>query len=67
MNLPSAASILFAQSGQTVGTYTLENLELGYETIDNADIASEVSGAYGTGSSISYEHATRMKTVEWDN
>ena len=37
-----------------------------YETIENAEIATEVSGAYGTGRSLSYEHATLMKTVEWD-
>lgn len=64
--ISDASSLIVAQSGSSVSTYTLENLELEYETIHNPDIASEVSGAYSTGMSLSYEHATPMKTVEWD-
>ena len=44
----------------------LENLELEYETIANQDMASEVCGVYSAGRSLSYEHATLMKTSEWD-
>ena len=66
ITLPTAASIMTAQGGSSVGTYTLENLELEYESIQNSDIAVEVTGNYSTGRSLSYEHATLMKTVEWD-
>ena len=66
LTLPSASSIMTAQGGESVDTYSLENLELEYETILNTDLALEVSGAYSTGRSLSYEHATLMKTSEWD-
>lgn len=55
-----------AQNRSTVCTYTLVNLELEYETIQNLDIAPEASGLFGSGRSLSYEHATLMKTVDWD-
>ena len=66
ITLPNVASIMTAQRGPTVGTYTLEKLELEYETIQSADIASEVSQVYGMRHSLSREHATLMKIVEWD-
>ena len=66
LTLPNAASIMTAQGGSAVGGYVLENLELEYETIANQDMASEVSGVYSAGRSLSYEHATLMKTSECD-
>ena len=57
---------MVAQSGQSVGGYTLENLELEYETIENGDLVSDVLSNYSTGRSLSYNHVTLMKTVEWD-
>ena len=66
ITLPTVTSIMTAQRGPTVGTYTLEKLELEYETIQSADIASEVSQAYAMRHSLSREHATLMKIVEWD-
>ena len=66
LTLPSASSIMTAQGGGSVDTYALENLELEYETILNTDLALEVSGVYSAGRSLSYEHATLMKTSEWD-
>ena len=65
--LPKATDIMVAQSGESVGGYTLEeNLELEYETVENQDIALQVMSGYVTGRSLSYEHVTLMKTVEWD-
>ena len=57
---------MVAQSGSTVGTYSLENLELEYEMIVNDGVASEVSSSYSTGRSLAYEHRTLMKTTVWD-
>ena len=57
---------MVAQSGQSVGGYALENLELEYETIENGDLVSDVLSNYSTGRSLSYNHVTLMKTVEWD-
>ena len=56
---------LIAQSGETLGTYSLENIQLEYETIDNPDLANQISDLYSTGRSLSYEHVTLMKTVNW--
>ena len=41
ITLPSSSEILKAQGGQTLGSHTLEKLELEYETIDNQEIARE--------------------------
>ena len=65
ITLPKAANIMVAQSGQSVGGCTLENLELEYETVENQDLVSDVIGRYEAGRSLSYEHATLMKTTEW--
>ena len=66
ITLPKASDIMAAQSGESVGGYTLENLELEYETVENQDIATEVMSGYETGRSLSYEHVTLMKTTEWN-
>lgn len=39
---------MVAQSGSSVGTYSVENLELEYETIENEGVASEVTSSYST-------------------
>lgn len=57
---------MVAHSVSTAGTYTFENLELEYETIQNPYIASEVSGAYNTSSRLYHKHTTLMKIVEWE-
>ncbi len=53
--LPSAESIMSAQTGENIDGYTLENIELEYETIDNQD----------TGRSLIYEHITHIKALNW--
>ena len=63
LTLPQSSEISVAQSGQTLGSYSLENLELEYETIENQDVANSVSSVYGSGRSLSYEHLTLMKTT----
>ena len=66
ITLPKATDIMIAQFGQSVGGYTLENLELKYEMVENQDLGSDVMSGYETGRSLSYEHVTLMKTTEWD-
>ena len=66
ITLPKASEIMIAQSGQSVAGYSLENLELEYETIENLDLAEEVLSHYSQGRSLSFNHVTLMKTVEWD-
>ena len=65
ITLPQASEIMLAQSGQTLGNYSLENLELKYETIENQDIVDNVAFLYSYGRSLSYEHVTLMKTIVW--
>ena len=43
-----------AQSGQQVQGYTLENIELEYETIDNKQIAEDITERYTVGRTLSY-------------
>ena len=65
LTLPQSSEILIAQSGQTLGSYGLENLELEYETTENQDIANSVSSLYSSGRFLSFEHVTLMKTTVW--
>ena len=65
ITLPSASDIMKAQSGEAVGGYSLENIELEYETIENQDLANHTTESYEIGRSLSFEHVTLMKTTEW--
>ena len=65
ITLPSAQSIMSAQTGETVDGYTLENLELEYETIDSQELAHENSSKYDLGRSLVYEHITHVKALSW--
>ena len=65
ITLPQASEIMVAQTGQTLGNYSLENMELEYETIENQSVANEVSSLFASGRSLSYEHVTLMKTTVW--
>ena len=66
ITLPSASEIMNAQSGEAVEGYSLENLELEYETIENQELANEATEIYETGKSLDFDHVTLMKTTEWD-
>ncbi|CAB4009483.1 Hypothetical predicted protein [Paramuricea clavata] len=65
LTLPKTSDIMIAQTSEAVGGYTLENLELEYETIENQTIADEISSMYSTGRSLSYQHVTLMRTSNW--
>ena len=66
ITLPQSNEILVSQTGQTLGSYSLENIEHEYETIENQYIANSISLLHGSGSTLSYEHVTLMKTTVWD-
>ena len=55
-----------AQTGQKIGGYTLENLELEFESVDSQEIADEVKSLYTAGRTLTYVHPTPLKTGEWD-
>ena len=62
LTLPQSSEILVAQSGQQLGSYSLEKLEL-LKLLKNQNIANSVSSLYGSGRSLSFEHVTHMKTT----
>ncbi|CAB4008212.1 Hypothetical predicted protein [Paramuricea clavata] len=55
-----------AQSGESVEGYTLENIELEYESIENNNLARKSENLYGAERELSFEHTTLMKKTEWD-
>jgi hypothetical protein len=65
ITLSTATEIMNAQVGESVEGYTLENIELEYESIDNIDLARKAEGLYGSERELSFEHATLMKKMEW--
>ncbi|CAB4029204.1 Hypothetical predicted protein [Paramuricea clavata] len=66
ITLPQASEIMNAQSGETVDGYSLENLELEYESIENVNLARKSENLYGAERELSFEHVTLMKKTEWD-
>ena len=64
IKLSDAVDIMEAQSGANIDGYALENLELEYETIDNAEIAKNITQRYMVGRSLSYEHVTLLKNLK---
>ena len=65
ITLPEADEIMSAQGGEAVEGYTLENIELEYESIDNIELARKAENLYGSERNLSFEHATLMKKTEW--
>jgi hypothetical protein len=65
ITLTTADEIMNAQGGESVEGYTLENIELEYESIDNIDLARKAEGLYVSERELSFEHATLMKKAEW--
>jgi hypothetical protein len=65
VTLPKADKIMVAQANEKVEGYTLKNLHLEYETIENEELAKRVNEGYEVGRSLSYEHTTLLKTTVW--
>ena len=51
--LPESNEVMTVQANQTLGTYTLEDLQLEYETIENMDLANEIAEKYSDARSLS--------------
>ena len=65
-NFKKPNDIIKAQTSQKIGGYTLGNLELEFESVDSQEIANEVKSMYSAGRTLTYVHATLLKTSEWD-
>ena len=66
ITLPHAGQIMVAQSSQSVDGYTLEDVKLEYETIEDVDVYRNALNTYDIGRSLSYEHVTLFKREIWD-
>jgi hypothetical protein len=47
ITLPTADEIMHAHGGESAEGYTLEKIELVYESIDNIDLARKAENLYG--------------------
>ncbi|CAB4023000.1 Hypothetical predicted protein [Paramuricea clavata] len=65
ITLPKADKIMVAQANEKVEGYTLKNIHLEYETIENEELAKRINEGYETGRSLSYKHTTLLKTTVW--
>ena len=65
IRLPPTSEVLVKQTGETAANYSLENLELEYETIMNDDLANQITSMLSTGKSLIYEHVTMFKKIAW--
>ena len=65
ITLPESNEVMTVEANQTLGSYALQDLQSEYDTIENMDLANEITEKYSTGRSLSYEHITLMKTVVW--
>jgi hypothetical protein len=61
LTLPKSSDVLTPQSGEVIGSYSLDNLALEYETIENSDLADDITSLYTSGRSLSYQHVTLMR------
>ena len=66
IKLPDAEDITGSTIGESVDGYTLENIELEYETIDNIDLAKQIRQMYIDGRTLKYEHVLSFKSTIWD-
>ncbi|CAB4013325.1 Hypothetical predicted protein [Paramuricea clavata] len=67
ITLPAAGEIMNAQGGGNMERYTLENIELEYESIDNIELARKVESQHNAGRKLSLEYVILMKLTEWSN
>jgi hypothetical protein len=54
-----------AQGAERLERYTLENIELENESIDNIGLARKVESQYNVGRKLYFEHVILMKKTEW--
>ena len=60
------SEVLVAQSGETLGSYSLSDIKMEYETIANQTVADVASRSYIEGRDYAFEHVTLMKKETWD-
>ena len=65
IKLPEASKIMVAQTGQSVGSYKLTDMNLEFETIEGEELARSVKEAFNIGRQLWYDYTTLLKTLAW--
>ena len=56
---------MVAQTGQSVGSYKLTDMNLEFETIEGEELANSVKDGFNIGCQLWYDYTTLLKTLEW--
>ena len=56
---------MVAQTGQSVGSYKLTDMNLEFETIEGEDLANSVKEGFNIGRQLWYDYTTLLKTLAW--
>ena len=65
IKLPEASKVMIAQTGQSVGSYKLTDMNLEFETIEGEELANSVKEGFNIGRQLWYDYTTLLKTLEW--
>ena len=65
IKLPEASKIMVAQTGQSVGNYKLDDMNLEFETVEGEELAISVKDGFDIGRQLWYDCTTLLKTLEW--
>ena len=65
IKLPEASKVMVAQTGQSVGSCKLTDMNLEFETIEGEDLANSVKEGFNIGRQLWYNYTTLLKTLEW--
>ena len=64
IRLSEASKIMVAQTGQSVGSYKLTDMNLEFETIEGKELANSVKEGFNIGRQLWYDYTTLLKTLE---
>ena len=65
IKLPETSKVMVAQTGQSVGSYKLTDMNLEFETIECEDLTNSVKEGFIIGRHLWYDYTTLLKTLEW--
>ena len=65
IKLPEASKVMVAQTGQSVGSYKLTDMNLEFETIEGEELANSVKEGFIIGRHLWYDYTYLLKTLEW--
>ena len=65
IKLPEASKIMVAQTGQSVGSYKLTDMNLEFETIEGEDLANSIIEEFKIGRNLFFDYTTLLKPLKW--